>query len=143
MPVTIRPLAPADYDQWLVLWNANNQGHINPEMTAVTWARLMENVQVRGLGAFDGETMAGLVHFILHPVTGHIRDVCYMQDVFVSTAHRHKGIGRALVEALASLGKTEGWPRMYWLAEAQNQEAQRLYKTLGFKLDFTLHVLPL
>lgn len=143
MAISVRPLAASDYDQWLVLWNANNQGHINHEVTALTWARLMENAQVRGLGAFDGDVMTGLVHFILHPVTGHIKDVCYMQDVFVSPAHRRKGVARTLVELLAVLGKSEGWARMYWLAEAQNKEAQMLYKTLGFKLNFTLHVLPL
>ncbi len=143
MPITIRPLAPDDYDQWLVLWNANNQGHINYDVTAMTWQRLMDNDQVRGLVALDDSEIAGLVHFVLHPVTGHIKPVCYMQDVFVAPTHRRKGIGRQLVTALATLGKSEGWARMYWLAEAQNKEAQALYRNLGLKLDFTLHVLPL
>ena len=139
----IRKLAAEDYDHWLVLWNANNQGHINNEVTAITWQRLMGDPQVRALGAFEGEDMAGLVHFILHPVTGHIKMVCYMQDLFVAPAHRRKGIGRQLVTALASLGQDEGWARMYWLSETQNAEAQMLYRTLGLKLDFTLLVLPL
>lgn len=143
MTITVRPLAPDDYDQWVRLWNANNQGHINEEITAVTWQRLMDNDQVRGLVAIDSADLAGLVHFILHPVTGHIKPVCYMQDVFVDPTHRRKGIGRQLVTALAALGKSEGWARMYWLAEAQNKEAQALYRNLGLKLDFTLHVLPL
>lgn len=143
MSITIRPLATDDYDQWVVLWNGNNQGHINHEVTAVTWSRLMDNQQVRGLAAFDGGDMAGLVHFILHPVTGHIKNVCYMQDLYVDPTHRRKGIGRTLVEALAAVGQSEGWARMYWLAEAQNREAQALYKNLGLTLNFTLHVLPL
>lgn len=141
--VLIRPLAAADYDQWVVLWNGNNQGHINQNVTAATWERLIRDPQVRGLGAFDGNEMSGLVHFILHPVTGHIKNVCYMQDLYVNPSHRRKGIGRKLVEALAVIGKSEGWARMYWLAEAQNREAQALYRNLGLKLDFTLHVLPL
>lgn len=141
--VLIRPLAAADYDQWVVLWNGNNQGHINQDVTAATWERLIRDPQVRGLGAFDGNEMSGLVHFILHPVTGHIKNVCYMQDLYVNPSHRRKGIGRKLVEALAVIGKSEGWARMYWLAEAQNREAQALYRNLGLKLDFTLHVLPL
>lgn len=143
MAISIRPLAPTDYDRWLVLWNANNQGHINHEVTAVTWQRLMDDPQVRGLGAFEGAQMAGLVHFILHPVTGHIKLVCYMQDLFVDPVQRRKGVGRTLIQALSVMGTSEGWARMYWLAEAQNAEAQMLYKNLGLKLDFTLHVLPL
>ncbi len=143
MSITVRALSQVDYERWRVLWDANNQGHSNEDVTAATWQRLMEDDQVRGLVAEDNGTIAGLVHFILHPVTGHIKPVCYMQDVFVDPAHRQKGIGRALVTALARIGATEGWARMYWLAEAQNKEAQSLYKNLGLKLDFTLHVLPL
>ena len=143
MSITVRTLKAEDYDQWQVLWDANNQGHINQDVTAATWRRLMDDDQVRGLVAVEGDRLAGLVHFILHPVTGHLKPVCYMQDVFVDPAHRRQGIGRELVTALAALGTREGWARMYWLAEAQNAEAQSLYKNLGLKLDFTLHVLPL
>lgn len=143
MGLEIRPLIAADYEAWIPLWNANNQGHINQEVTAITWQRLMENPQVRGLGAFDKDKMVGLVHFILHPVTGHIKNVCYMQDLFIDPAHRRKGYARKLVEALAMTGKKEDWARLYWLAESHNKEAQNLYRSLGYKLDFTLHVLPL
>ena len=143
MSITVRAIKAEDYDQWLALWNANNQGHINHEITAATWQRLMSNDQVRGLIAEHDGQIAGLVHFILHPVTGHLKPVCYMQDVFVDPAHRRKGIARKLVTALAAVGAHEGWARLYWLAEARNAEAQALYKNLGLKLDFTLHVLPL
>lgn len=143
MSITVRALSQVDYEPWRALWDANNQGHKNEDVTAATWQRLMEDGQVRGLVAEDDGTVVGLVHFILHPVTGHNKPVCYMQDVFVDPAHRRKGIGRALVTALAHIGAAEGWARLYWLAEAHNQEAQSLYKNLGLKLDFTLHVLPL
>jgi ribosomal protein S18 acetylase RimI-like enzyme len=66
-----------------------------------------------------------------------------MQDLYIDPASRRKGMARALVVALASLGATEGWTRLYWLAESKNEAAQNLYRTLGLKLDFTMHVLPL
>lgn len=87
--------------------------------------------------------MAGLVHYILHPVTGHIAPVCYMQDLFVDQRFRQRGIGRALVERLAQEGRRQKWARLYWLAESANEQAQALYRDLGLKLDFTFHVLPL
>lgn len=142
--ITIRTLKPADHTAWLPLWNGNNLGHINQALTENTWARLMDaDSQICGLGAFEGKTMTGLVHYVLHPVTGSLRPVCYMQDLFVAPEHRNKGIGRALVEDVAKTGRRENWERMYWLAEAQNIAAQSLYKNLGIKLNFTLHVLPL
>jgi RimJ/RimL family protein N-acetyltransferase len=37
----------------------------------------------------------------------------------------------------------ENWARIYWLADGSNDAAQRLYKNLGVKLDFSLHIMPL
>ena len=87
--------------------------------------------------------MVGLVHYVLHPTTGAVAPVCYMQDVYVDPAQRGKGIARKLVKAVALQGKKEGWARMYWLAETSNEAAQGLYKDIGSKLDFTLHILPM
>jgi ribosomal protein S18 acetylase RimI-like enzyme len=142
--LTIRPLQQSDHAAWLPLWDGNNMGQRNAQVTRQTWDRLTDPASpVCGLGAFDGTAMVGLVHYILHPVTGHLEPVCYMQDVYVDPAHRQKGIGRALVQDVARIGRESGWARMYWLAEADNKAAQNLYKTLGVKLNFTLHVLPL
>ncbi len=139
----IRPLRADDFPHWLVLWNDNNQGLKNEQVTTATWLRLTDPASaVKGFGAFDKEgNLIGLVHYILHPVTGALAPACYMQDLFVAPAARQKGIGRALVEHLAAQGKKEQWARLYWLAEARNEAAQALYKTLGHKLDFTLHVM--
>lgn len=143
MSVTIRALDQGDYAPWLALWNANNQGRIAADITAATWKKLMHDDQVRGLVAQLDQQLIGLTHYVLHPVTGHLNPVCYMQDVFVHPLFRRQGVGRQLVEHLAGLGRAAGWARLYWLAEAHNKEAQALYRTLGLKLDFTLHVLPL
>ena len=126
------------------IWNGNNQGIINDALTRETWSRLCDPASlVCGLGAFRGDQMEGLAHYILHPTTGNIALVCYMQDVYVDPAQRRKGIAKALIGALAAKGETEGWARIYWLAEAGNGAAQNLYKTLGTRLDFTLHIMPL
>ena len=140
----IRPLKSDDYEAWLPLWDGNNLGMRHDALTAETWKRLMDSsVDVYGLAAFSGPEMVGLVHYILHPTTGSIEPVCYMQDVFVNPAHREKGIARSLVNEVARIGRAQKWARMYWLAEADNYAAQRLYKSIGVKLDFTLHILPL
>ncbi len=142
--ITIAPLSTDDYTRWLVLWDSNNQGQSNPLITAETWKRLIAaDSTVHGLVARYGGEIAGLLHYILHPVTGHIQPVCYMQDVFVDPASRRKGIARALVHELARIGKQEQWARIYWLAENDNEAAQQLYRDIGLKLNFSLHILPL
>jgi GNAT superfamily N-acetyltransferase len=144
MTSSIRPLTADDYGQWLALWDGNNLGQRDEAVTAHTWRRLTDpDSQVHGLCAEHNGKLTGLVHYILHPTTGSVAPVCYMQDVFVDPAHRQKGIARALVNEVAHIGRRAGWARMYWLAEADNLAAQKLYKSLGVKLDFTLHVLPL
>lgn len=141
----IAPLTAADHDEWRALWDGNNGMAVNPAITAQTWARLCDPASpVNGLLARDADgAAAGLVHYILHPVTGHLHDAAYMQDLYVAPAKRGRGIGRALVEALAAQGRAAGWARLYWLAEAANPEAQALYKKIGVRLDFTFHVMPL
>jgi GNAT superfamily N-acetyltransferase len=142
--VAIKPLTHTNFPDWLPLWNANNLGIVNETVTTETWARICDtDSPVHGLGAFDGDTLVGLVHYILHPTTGAIEPVCYMQDVFVTPEHRKLGIARKLIAHLANIGKREKWARMYWLAESKNTAAQNLYKSLGVKMDFTLHILPL
>lgn len=140
----IRPIEPNDFPEWLDLWNANNLGHKNEDVTTETWGRLIDpKACVYGLVAEDKGTLIGLLQYILHPTTGSIEPVCYMQDVFVATDHRGKGIAKKMIAALERTGKQENWSRIYWLAEAENNAAQSLYKSLGQKMNFTLHILPL
>jgi ribosomal protein S18 acetylase RimI-like enzyme len=140
----VRHFQADDFEQWLPLWNSNNQGHENNAVTENTWLQLIsDKTEVNGLGAFQNDRLLGLLHYILHPVTGHINPVCYMQDLYVDETARRQGIAKSLVSELARLGREEQWPRIYWLAEENNIAAQSLYKNLGVKLNFSLHILPL
>lgn len=140
----IRPLQNSDYADWLPLWNANNLGQINDALTARTWARLTDPADpaMQGLAFIEDGHVSGMLHFILHPTTGNLKDVCYMQDLFVSPNNRGKGIAKQLLRELEKMGKSQGWARIYWLADNTNAPAQALYRNLGVRLNFSLHVLP-
>jgi ribosomal protein S18 acetylase RimI-like enzyme len=142
----VAPLNPADYDSWLPLWLANMENSVSEEITAETWRRICDPASpVGGLGVRTAENapLIGICHYITHPTTGNLNPVCYMQDLYIDTGARRQGLARTLVTYLAALGQASGWARLYWLAEAENAGAQALYKSLGYKLNFTLHVLPL
>jgi ribosomal protein S18 acetylase RimI-like enzyme len=145
MTITIDHICETDKQEWLPLWDDNNQGMGKEEVTNSTWARLNdESFPVFGLSARDTEgTLVGFLHYVLHPTTGSINPVCYMQDVYVSPNHRKKGIAKQLVVALAQIGQEKEWARIYWLAASNNGAAQALYKNIGAKLDFSFHILPL
>lgn len=142
--ITIRPLEPGDYAEWLPLWDANNLGQVNAPLTQNTWQRLSDPAdhQVNGMAAVEGGHVIGIMHYILHPTTGSLHPACYMQDLFVMPAHRGKGIARQLVMALEKQGKAEKWARIYWVADNTNEAAQALYRSLGIRLNFSFHVLP-
>jgi ribosomal protein S18 acetylase RimI-like enzyme len=141
--MAIRPIRKEDFGDWLALWNGNNQGQNDAKVTAFTWARLNdEGSPVNGLVAEVEGRCVALLHYVLHPTTGHLADVCYLQDVYVDPAYRQRGLAKALIQGLAALAQSKGWARVYWLAEQDNQPAQMLYKSLGVRLNFSLHVLP-
>lgn len=139
-------LEPQDYAEWLPLWNANMEYTASADVTALTWSRICDPASmIGGIGVRQAPDLplAGICHYILHPTTGNVKTVCYMQDLYVKPEVRRQGLGRSLMTALTKLGRGENWARIYWLAELHNEAAQQLYKSLGVKLDFTLHVLPL
>lgn len=144
MSLKIRPLTADDLPHWLPLWDGNNKGKRDEAVTTETWARITDpDFPVFGLCAELNGKIVGLVHYVLHYTTGNITQVCYMQDVYVDPAVRGKGIARAMVMELSKIAFENKWARLYWLAEADNEAAQALYRNIGVKLDFTLHVLPI
>lgn len=142
--MNIRPAKSDDFPQWLDLWNANNLGHKDEDVTTQTWARILDDdVDVHALVAEGKDTLVGLLQYVVHPTTGSVQPVCYMQDVFVLPENREQGIARKMIAELERIGMREKWARVYWLAEESNEAAQALYKSLGQKMEFSLHILPL
>ncbi len=141
----IRPLNENDYEQWLPLWDGNNYGERDDDVTYHTWKRISspKNIMVRGICAEVGGEIRGIAHYIVHFTTGQVNPVAYMQDVFVDPKHRRKGIGRRLVNEITEIAKREDWSRLYWLAQENNKEARAMYEHFGIKLNFTFYVLPI
>lgn len=142
MAIDVRPLEFNDFSKWLPLWTENNQGQKNTDVTAQTWQRLHDKKSpINGLGAFENGQLVGILHYILHPVTGSLNYACYMQDLFTSPEHRQKGIAKKMLQTLYTEHKKRKWARIYWVAEHDNIAAQSLYENFGKKLDFSFHVL--
>ncbi len=131
MSITLRDATPADEAAWRGLW----QGFLDyygvtlaPEITAFTWARLMDPASPlkARLALVEGVAMGFAIHQN-HPSTWVMGDDCYLEDLFVSPDARGKGLGRALIEDLMALARTRGWKRLYWNTDHDNATARRLY----------------
>ncbi len=60
-------------------------------------------------------------------------DEWYLDTLTVQPEARGRGVGGALVEAVAERARMGGWQRLGLLAEPGNEPAQRLYARLGFR----------
>lgn len=148
----IDPLKKSDYAQWRPLFDENNLHSLSDALIDQTWQRLHDpKVPINGFAlrmtplSGGEEVLAGLVHYVLHPVTGANGPACYMEDLFIHKDWRRQGLGKMLVKHLARKAKQEDWCRLYWFADKRNEEVQKFYadKELGIEMPFGLHFFPM
>ena len=132
MSVSIRPLAPSDFDPWYPLWQGYltfYETEISDEVSRVTFARLTGGGEPMGgfMARDAGGEAVGITHWLIHRSCWTVGDYCYLQDLFVAPAARKGGVGRALIEAVYAKAQALGCPRVYWHTHETNHTAQRLY----------------
>jgi GNAT superfamily N-acetyltransferase len=145
--LTIRPVAPGDYAQWLPLWDGYNVFYgrsgptaLDPEITRTTWERFFNAGEpVHALVAEESGTLLGLAHYLYHRSTTSIGLNCYLQDLFTRSEARGRGVGRALIEAVYAAARAAGSPRVYWQTHETNATAMRLYDQVAEKSGFLVY----
>jgi GNAT superfamily N-acetyltransferase len=78
----------------------------------------------------DGSA-AGFALFFHNFSTFLARPGIYLEDLFVQPAHRGFGVGKALLQHLATLAVQRGCGRLEWSVLDWNVDAIGFYKTLG------------
>jgi GNAT superfamily N-acetyltransferase len=81
--------------------------------------------------AFDGAECSGFALFFPNYSTFLARPGLYLEDLFVKPQARGRGIGRALLTALAAIARQRGYGRMEWSVLDWNDPAIGFYKKLG------------
>jgi len=143
----IRPVAAADYAQWLPLWDAYNAfyGRSGPAalpaaITQTTWQRFFDAAEpVHALVAELDGRLLGLSHYLFHRSTIHVEPVCYLQDLFTAQEVRGRGVGRALIGEVAARARAAGAARVYWLTHETNATARRLYDQVAANSGFIVY----
>ena len=137
MPV-IAPLTPADRAAWEVLFRGYIAFYERDEPQAMydrAWERFMADDVIHALGAKVDGALVGITHFFIHPSTSG-PDTCYLQDLFTAAQARGHGVGGALIAAVADWGRAQGCARLYWLTQASNTVARRLYDKVAVNRGF-------
>lgn len=64
----------------------------------------------------------------------------HMKDLYIISAARGRGVGRALMKAMATLCQERGYKRLIWTTTHDNEAAKALYDGLGAeRQDEKLH----
>jgi len=134
--LTIRPAGEADVPVILELIRALAEYERAPNEVVCDEARLRESLfgdkpDAEVLLACIGAEAAGFAVFFHNYSTWWGRRGIYLEDLFVRPEMRGRGIGKALLRALAVIARERDCARMEWSVLDWNQPAIDFYRTLG------------
>jgi GNAT superfamily N-acetyltransferase len=137
--LTIQPLRPQDRAAWGRLAAGYKAFYNTPTTEAEyeqTWQRLTTKKGALALGAYHGDKLVGITHYLFHtsPWGENPHFACYLQDLFTDPACRGQGVARALIEAVAVQARQHQSQRLYWTTQDHNHTARLLYdKVAAYK----------
>lgn len=137
--LTLRPAVPADAALILQYIRELADYEREPEAAVATEADILRHafsatplVQVT-LAEWEGRP-AGFALWFLNFSTWEGRPGLYLEDLFVRPEFRGKGIGKSLLQHLASRAVAEGWSRFVWQVLDWNTPAIEFYEAQGAKV---------
>ena len=138
--VIIRSLKADDRPHWEPLW----QGYLTfynttlpTNITDMTWSRLLDAAEPMNALVAEGDgELIGLAHYLFHRSTWSQTHYCYLEDLFVASERRAKGVGAALIEAVEAEARRVNATRLYWLTHETNSRAQILYNKVADRSGF-------
>lgn len=85
--------------------------------------------------AFENETI--IAYAIFYPNFASFRGQCglYLEDIYITAAHRHKGVGEMMLRYIAELAAARGFERIDFQVLEWNTAAIKFYEKLGAKRD--------
>lgn len=145
----VRPAMPEDRAVFLEMWDAfvatdpNEPG--DRAMGAINWTRIHDPACALGcLVAVDADDRPqGFLLHLAFPFSWSKGEVCYLQDLYVKEEARGRGNAQAMIHRLAAMGREAGWFKIFWMTQADNHAAQRLYDKLAVRSDFLRYDLAL
>lgn len=141
MGLTVRKVERGDAERWRQLFDAYvafYEEDVPSDVIELTFERVLSEADgMFSLVAIDDDgTIPGIAVSVLHRSSWSSGWYCYLEDLFVDSAVRGKGIGRALIEAVYAEADARGATRTYWATAHDNKTARSLYDQVGVLTPF-------
>ena len=94
-------------------------------------ATLFGEGPARALVCSVGGVEAGFAVYFFNYSTWQGRKGLYLEDLYVTPAHRQVGAGKALLQHLARIAVAEGCGRFEWSVLHWNEPALQFYRSIG------------
>jgi GNAT superfamily N-acetyltransferase len=135
-PVVVRDAVPDDVDKLVDLVRQLARYERSEEAAQATRedfrrALFCPGPQVFALVADLAGAVIGMAIYFVSFSTWTGRHGLYLEDLFVVPEHRSRGVGRALLGALAARAVDRGCARLEWAVLDWNQPAIDFYHSLG------------
>jgi GNAT superfamily N-acetyltransferase len=134
--LNIRPATPDDIPEILAFIRELADYEREPQSAVATHADLLRDgfgpeKRFHCLIATWENQPAGFALYFYNYSTWRGHAGIYLEDLFVRPHFRGKGIGKALLSAVAAIAHAEGCPRLEWAVLDWNQPAIDFYNSLG------------
>ena len=131
-PARIRWAMPRDEAAWRRMWSDFTQGGPEPcsaDAPDAVWRGALDEASPLGLlvASDEADEPIGFLLYVTHPWSWSARQVAYLLDLYVAPSWRGQGTATAMMEHLAQIGRKGGWLKIYWMTQADNEAAHRLY----------------
>lgn len=82
--------------------------------------------------AREGSNLAGIATYSFLWPASDLKRSLYLKELYVSEAHRSRGVGSLLMRELIAIASQTECSRVEWTTDSDNPSAQKFYESLGF-----------
>ncbi len=129
---------------WLPLWQAYLDFYrhaLDDEVTDLTFARLLDPTEPMAMFLARGEGgLCGFVTFVVHRSTWARTHYVYLEDLWVESDMRGRGVARRLIAAVVDHARELGAERVYWVTHSHNAVARALYDKVADLPDLITYI---
>jgi GNAT superfamily N-acetyltransferase len=136
--VEVREATTADLDSLVPLFDAYRQFYRQPSQPERARRFLLERLEHRQsviFLSFEGAAATGFTQLYPSFSSGAMARIFILNDLFVASEARGRGVGSALLHAAAGYGRSAGALRLVLSTEVTNTTARSVYEKLGWTRD--------